>query len=261
MRNLDAMRLEDSVTIPTFDIEFLLEWACLAAAQARHNSVCMEQHRRALLARGEATNRLDEITQWRESARFSDKEKSVLGLSEAISLHETMEEIETPLHAARAHLNPDELVRLSARVAAVNEWIELREDIPIRVLVVEDNPNDQELLNRQLQTTPFANHVLFLSDPRIALEMVCGSSSETLRDSLVVIFLDVHLPHMSGIDFLRKIRETNLWKNFPVVIMTTDPNPDTVAACKDLRVKGFVEKPVTMSRFTEVIAPLFHQPA
>lgn len=138
MTTMAAIHVNDEFTMSKCDIESLLEWACLVAAQVRRNPLCVEHHRRALQARGETVPRLDEITRWRRSAQFSDKEKSVLGLSEAISLYLTAKEIESPLREARAHFNPGELVRLSARVAALNDWIELRENAPIRVLVVED---------------------------------------------------------------------------------------------------------------------------
>lgn len=131
---------------------------------------------------------------------------------------------------------------------------------PTRVLVVEDSLDDQEFLYRQLRKTPLGENVLFVSDPRKALDLLQNEDGPRFRQELVVIFLDIHLPFMSGLDLLRIIRETEGMKDFPVIIMTALPTPETIAACTELKARAFVEKPVTFSHFSKVIADLFHSP-
>ncbi len=130
---------------------------------------------------------------------------------------------------------------------------------PIRVIVIEDNPNDQELLHRQLCKTPLGEHVLFFTDPRKALSLLRQPDSAPLREGLVALFLDINLPYMSGIEFLRRMRGVEGLDGLPVIVMTTDPRPDTLAACKELSVSYIAEKPVTLSQFSKVLADLFHQ--
>lgn len=129
----------------------------------------------------------------------------------------------------------------------------------VRVLVIEDNPDDQELLHRQLRKTPLGDHVLFLTDPRRALALLRGPGAAELRKSLVALFLDIHLPYINGIELLRRIREIEDLEQLPVIVMTTNPHPDTLAACRELNVAYFAEKPVTLSHFSKVLADLFHQ--
>ncbi len=129
----------------------------------------------------------------------------------------------------------------------------------VRVLVVEDNPDDQELLHLQLRKTPLGDHVLFLNDPRRALSLLKGPAGAELRQGLVALFLDVNLPYINGIELLRRIREIEELDQLPVIVMTTDPHPDTLAACRELNVAYFAEKPVTFSHFSKVLADLFHQ--
>ena len=131
--------------------------------------------------------------------------------------------------------------------------------IPVRVVVVEDNPNDQELLQRQLHKTPLGSHVRFFSDPRKALSLLREPGSAPLREGLVAMFLDINLPYMSGVEFLRRVREIEGLDDLPVIVMTTNPLPDTLAACKELNVAFVAEKPVTVTQFSKVIADLFHQ--
>jgi CheY-like chemotaxis protein len=138
--------------------------------------------------------------------------------------------------------------------------MEGRTPSPVRVLVVEDNPNDQELLHYQLRKTPLGDHVLFFTDPRKALALLHDAGSVALREGLVALFLDVNLPGMSGIELLRRIRQIEGMDQVPVIVMTTNPHPDTLAACKELNVAYFAEKPVTFSHFSKVLADLFHHP-
>jgi CheY-like chemotaxis protein len=128
----------------------------------------------------------------------------------------------------------------------------------VRVLIVEDNLDDQELLQRQLRKARIGN-VLFLSDPKKAMEWLQGANGEKLRSELVALFLDVDLPHMTGIELLKMIRLMEGMENLPVMVMTSSARPETIAACHELRVRAFVEKPVTFHDFSKVIAPLFHQ--
>ena len=79
------------------------------------------------------------------------------------------------------------------------------------------------------------------------------------RKDLAAIFLDVHMPYMTGIDLLRIIRSVEGFEQFPVVVMTTDPHPDTLATCRELNATDFLEKPISMDDFARVLAPLFHE--
>jgi len=129
---------------------------------------------------------------------------------------------------------------------------------PIRVLVVEDNPDDQELLHYELKKTPVGKHILAISDPRAALDLLQGPNAPQFKRNLVAIFLDVRLPYMSGIDLLRHIRKMDGMETFPIIVMTASPPPETVAVCRDLKVMALLEKPITFSTFTKAIANLFH---
>ncbi len=129
---------------------------------------------------------------------------------------------------------------------------------PIRILVVEDNPDDQELLHYELKKTPVGKNVLAVSDPRAALKLLQGADARDFKQKLLAIFLDVRLPHMSGIELLKLIRKMDGMESFPVIVMTSSPPPETIAACRELKVMALLEKPITFSTFAKAIADLFH---
>src|SRR5271156_5929412 len=91
----------------------------------------------------------------------------------------------------------------------------------VRVVIVEDNEDDRDLLIRQLRKSQIDNHVKFLSDGKEALNFLAGLPPPSPFCDLIAIFLDLKLPGMSGIDLLREIRKTPRVQNAPVIIMTS----------------------------------------
>ena len=75
----------------TPEFEHLLEWVRLIAARAGNRLPCMEQHRQNLRALGETEQRLNALDHWRQSGVFTEREKTALRLSEAISLNDPAE--------------------------------------------------------------------------------------------------------------------------------------------------------------------------
>jgi two-component system, response regulator len=130
---------------------------------------------------------------------------------------------------------------------------------PIRVVVVEDNADDTALLLRQLKIANMADMVHFLTDGQEAVDFFekLAPSSAGL---LMVVFLDINLPNITGLKLLGRMRDMPKLKEVPVIIMTSSNNPKDMAECRRLRVANYVEKPVTLATFTKAMADVFHTP-
>lgn len=100
----------------------LLDWARMRIAQIHQSSVGIERHRLDLMARGESDERLHQLKMWRESSCFSEKEKVVLTLVEAISLGSTKPVLSQILERTRCHFKSEELISLLLAIMAVNDW-------------------------------------------------------------------------------------------------------------------------------------------
>ena len=131
---------------------------------------------------------------------------------------------------------------------------------PVRVLVIEDNADDRELLQRQLRKSGMDQQVRFISDGREALDFLTGPQAPTLAASLIAILLDLKLPSVSGLDLLRQVRESNTLRATPVIVMTSSNNPRDLEECRKLKVLNYVSKPVTFSSFSKAVANVFHLP-
>lgn len=127
----------------------------------------------------------------------------------------------------------------------------------LRVLVVEDNPDDSVLLLRQLRKIQFSNCIKIIPDGLEAWTLLC---SEDVSMDLIAIFLDLELPSLDGMELLRRIRANALLKHVPVFIMTSTNDPANLNECSRLGVEAYISKPITYSVFAKAMANLFHTP-
>jgi len=130
----------------------------------------------------------------------------------------------------------------------------------VRVLVVEDNADDRELLLRQLRKTGMADHVKFISDGKEALNFLTVPDPLPVAQEIVAIFLDLKLPSLSGLDLLRALRQRERFQATPVIVMTSSNDPRDLEECRRLKVTNYVSKPVTFVSFSKAVADVFHLP-
>jgi len=130
---------------------------------------------------------------------------------------------------------------------------------PVKVLVIEDNPDDRELLMRQVRKSGLGDHVKFISDGKEALDFLTGPAAPT-PDDLVVILLDLRLPSLSGLELLRRLRAHARFHSVPVTVMTSSNDPKDLEECRRLNVVHYVNKPVTFTSFSKAVADIFHTP-
>jgi two-component system, response regulator len=128
---------------------------------------------------------------------------------------------------------------------------------PTKVLVVEDNPDDRELLMRQLSKSGYGEQVKFISDGKEALDFLTSPGGPRPED-LIVILLDLRLPSLSGLDLLRHLRALPKFQSVPVTVMTSSMNPKDLEECRSLNVVNYVNKPVTFESFSKAVADVFH---
>ena len=130
----------------------------------------------------------------------------------------------------------------------------------MRVLVIEDNDDDQQFLLRQLKKAQISERILFVNNGQKAVDLLLRADDQEIRSKLVAVFLDLKLPGKSGIDILRLIRSTPEISKLPVIVMTGSTNPEDMAECQRLNATSFVSKPIDFQSFVVAIANVFHAP-
>jgi two-component system, response regulator len=127
---------------------------------------------------------------------------------------------------------------------------------PVQILIVEDNPNDAELTLRALKKHNLANEVYIAEDGEEAIDFIFAKGKFANRSHskpLKVIFLDLKLPKISGLDVLKKIKSDPSTKKLPVVIITSSKEDPDIKAAYDLGTNGYVVKPVDFNDFIKAM--------
>lgn len=124
------------------------------------------------------------------------------------------------------------------------------------IVIVEDNPNDAELMVRSLKKNRLANSLIVLEDGEQALDYIFCQGKYADRDISrppKVIFLDLKLPKVNGLEILKQIKSNKLTRKIPVIIVTSSKEDPDIAAAYDLGANSYVVKPVDFNNFVETI--------
>lgn len=124
------------------------------------------------------------------------------------------------------------------------------------ILLVEDNPDDEALTMRALQKNNLANEVVVARDGEEAINYLFALSSFVGRDITdwpAVVFLDLQLPKIGGLEVLRRIRSDERTRYMPVVILTSSREERDLVQSYDLGVNSYVRKPVDFEQFVEAV--------
>jgi CheY-like chemotaxis protein len=121
-----------------------------------------------------------------------------------------------------------------------------------KILLVEDEDFDADLIVRSLKKIPLANEVVRLEDGAELLDYLQVHPVE----EIAVILLDLKMPKVSGIEALRVIRADESWRKLPVVILTSDQDCPELDAAYELGVNAYVPKPVDPMEFSEAMKTL-----
>jgi two-component system response regulator len=129
----------------------------------------------------------------------------------------------------------------------------------IQILLVEDNKSDAMLAIRALKKHNLANNMVHLIDGAQALDFIfCkGEFSERdINNQPKVIFLDLKMPKISGLEVLKIIKNDDRSKLIPVVMMTSSKEERDILESHKLGVNSYVVKPVGFDNFSKVIVEL-----
>jgi two-component system response regulator len=124
------------------------------------------------------------------------------------------------------------------------------------ILLVEDNPDDEELTLRGLRRTNLTNPVDVARDGQQALDYLFGDHDRAAKPIPIVVLLDLKLPRIDGFEVLRRIRAEERTRRVPVVILTSSSEDRDLISGYDLGANSYVRKPVRFEEFSIAITQL-----
>jgi CheY-like chemotaxis protein len=140
----------------------------------------------------------------------------------------------------------------------------------VDVLLVEDNPQDEELTLDAFKRARFANQVQVVRDGEEALDYLFFRGAYADRQAVEnphIILLDLKLPKVSGLEVLRHIKGDKRTASMPVVVLTVSNDMYDIAECRRLGADNYIVKPVNLQTLSQATPRLnlewglFGQPA
>jgi len=127
------------------------------------------------------------------------------------------------------------------------------------ILLVEDNPHDEELTLHALKQHKLANRIHVIRDGAEALDYIFGNGKHTGREQKAhprVVLLDLKLPKVDGLEVLKQMKENPETRCIPVVMLTSSREERDVLASYESGVNSYITKPVDFEQFTEAVKQL-----
>lgn len=127
------------------------------------------------------------------------------------------------------------------------------------IILVEDNPADEEMTLFALKENNLANRVKVLRDGTEAVDYIFRKGQyegSGICDQPKLILLDLNLPKINGIEILRMIRADERTKTIPVVVLTSSPHDRDRIESYKLGVNSYIVKPVEFENFSQAVAQI-----
>lgn len=117
----------------------------------------------------------------------------------------------------------------------------------VRILVIEDDPADQELLQLAIERNDVSAELISCFTGRSALETL---EAGPLPD---LVLLDLHLPDMDGISVLKEIKQHEVWAPLPVIILSGSSDRDDVERGYAHHAAAYLQKPGTQQGWQKLV--------
>ena len=117
------------------------------------------------------------------------------------------------------------------------------------ILLVEDDRVDAMTVERSLKEIKVTNPLQVANNGEEALDVLKNSQ----QPRPCIILLDLNMPKMNGLEFLKVIKSERRWQRIPVIVLTTSRNDQDKIESFNMGVAGYMIKPVDYWQFVEVV--------
>ncbi|HYG19665.1 MAG TPA: response regulator [Ohtaekwangia sp.] len=128
----------------------------------------------------------------------------------------------------------------------------------INVLLIEDDEVDIMNVQRAFRKNNISNPLFIARNGLEALDALLKRNDNLVIPMPRIILLDINMPKMGGIEFLREMRKQPELKSISVFVMTTSNEESDKIAAYDLNVAGYILKPLSFEGFASAVAILNH---
>ncbi len=123
-------------------------------------------------------------------------------------------------------------------------------DTPVTILHIEDDQVDKMVIDRVIKKLNITNQLLHAPNGEDALDLLRGTNGKTKPDPMPnVILLDINMPKMNGLEFLKELRADDNIKSISVIVLTTSNDDSDRKEAYQYNIAGYILKPVDINQF------------
>jgi DNA-binding response OmpR family regulator len=129
---------------------------------------------------------------------------------------------------------------------------------PVTIIMIEDDEGHARLIEKNIRRAGVNNEIVPFANGTDAIKFLFGADGKGTVNSgrALLILLDLNLPDMSGVDILRRVKESEHLKPSPVVVLTTTDDQAEIKRCYELGANVYITKPVNYDSFANAIRQL-----
>ena len=128
--------------------------------------------------------------------------------------------------------------------------------VPIRILLVEDNPADADLTRENLEEARILTELHVVGDGVEALAFLNREGRFSAAPRPDLILLDLNLPKKHGREVLKAIKSDDRLRTIPVIVLTSSKAEPDILEAYDLHANSYICKPVDLAGFVEVVGAI-----
>ena len=131
-----------------------------------------------------------------------------------------------------------------------------KKDIPMNILLVEDNEDDILITERAFKEVKIENNLYVVRDGQEALDFIYhkGEYSDKKRYPVPdLILLDIKMPKIDGFQVLEELKKDLEYMRIPVIMLTSSKNQEDIVKSYQNHAASYIQKPINYEEFVEVI--------
>lgn len=128
----------------------------------------------------------------------------------------------------------------------------------VNILIAEDDDGHATLIIRNLRKAGLVNNIIHFMDGEEALNFLFkkGNGPHRMDEVNYLLLLDINMPKVDGVEVLKKLKEDELLKKMPVIMVTTTDDPREISNCHSLGCNCYISKPIDYEKFINAINQL-----
>ena len=122
----------------------------------------------------------------------------------------------------------------------------------LNFLLIEDDEIERLKFSRVMKKNEYNHQITEAENGEIALEIL----EDTNRELPDVVLLDLNMPKMNGLEFLKKLKSSERLHHIPVLILSTSNNNNDLKECYKAGIAGYIVKPLKYEEYQQKIKAL-----